>query len=194
VLFTKFLATEMFPGSNLCADTEVLRRARAVGFAVTQVQSLQPHYARTLDMWAANLEAARDQAVAARAVEECERYMKYLTGCAGYFRSGHIHVQQFTLRLGVPEAAPAPHSRRGARQNATERRASAPDTKRTAAAPSRARRPSSGRNQRPAVPARRQGGAAAPASGHQKIWRRTPNALTLPSTPVLLAFSTSAKT
>jgi cyclopropane-fatty-acyl-phospholipid synthase len=103
VLFTKFLAQEIFPGSNLCPDTEVLKRARAAGFAVTQVQSLQPHYARTLDMWAANLEAARERAIAATSLEEYERYMRYLTGCATYFRSGHIDVEQFTLCMGVTE-------------------------------------------------------------------------------------------
>ncbi len=108
VLFTKFLAEEIFPGSNLCQDTEVLKRARAAGFEVTQVQSLQPHYARTLDMWAANLEAAREQAIAAKSREEYERYMRYLTGCAKYFRSGHIDVKQFTLRLGVPESGFSP--------------------------------------------------------------------------------------
>jgi cyclopropane-fatty-acyl-phospholipid synthase len=102
VLFTKFIAEEIFPGSNLVSAEEVMKRARAAGFAVTQVQSLQPHYARTLDQWAANLEANRDQAIAAKSVEVYERYMRYLTGCARYFRSGHIDVMQFTLRLGAP--------------------------------------------------------------------------------------------
>jgi cyclopropane-fatty-acyl-phospholipid synthase len=98
--FTKFIAAEIFPGSNLVKSDEVIKRATAAGFAVTKVQSLQPHYAKTLDVWARNLLAHRDEAIALKGREEYERYMKYLTGCATYFRSGHIDVRQFTLRLG----------------------------------------------------------------------------------------------
>ncbi len=60
-------------------------------------QSLQPHYARTLDIWAANLEANKDEAIAIQSEEVYERYMKYLTGCADGFRVGYIDVNQFTL-------------------------------------------------------------------------------------------------
>ena len=31
---------------------------------MTRVQSLQPHYAKTLDMWSAALEAHKDEAIA----------------------------------------------------------------------------------------------------------------------------------
>jgi cyclopropane-fatty-acyl-phospholipid synthase len=58
---------------------------------------LQPHYARTLDCWAAALEANRDKAIEVQSEEVYERYMKYLTGCARGFRSGIIDVDQFTL-------------------------------------------------------------------------------------------------
>ena len=78
-----------------------MKFARRGGFTVTKVQSLQPHYAKTLDAWANNLEAAREQAVAMKSLEVYDRYMRYLTGCANYFRSGHIDVAQFTL---VPSA------------------------------------------------------------------------------------------
>ena len=59
--------------------------------------SLQPHYAKTLDIWAAALEAHKDEAIAIQSEEVYERYMKYLTGCADLFRSGYIDVNQFTL-------------------------------------------------------------------------------------------------
>jgi cyclopropane-fatty-acyl-phospholipid synthase len=75
----------------------VVRHAEQAGFQVTQTQSLQPHYARTLDAWAANLRAAHDRAVAVTSPEVYERYIRYLEGCAGYFRSGHLDVAQFTL-------------------------------------------------------------------------------------------------
>ncbi len=61
------------------------------------VQSLQPHYAKTLDIWAANLEANRDEAIAIQSQEVYDRCMKYLTGCADLFRNRQVDVDQFTL-------------------------------------------------------------------------------------------------
>ena len=51
----------------------------------------------TLDLWAAALEARRDEAIAIQSEEVYDRYMKYLTGCAKMFRSGYTDVDQFTL-------------------------------------------------------------------------------------------------
>ncbi|MGD1109260.1 MAG: class I SAM-dependent methyltransferase, partial [Mycobacterium sp.] len=60
-------------------------------------QSLQLHYARTLDHWAGALEARHTEAVEIQSEEVYQRYMKYLTGCANAFRTGYIDVNQFTL-------------------------------------------------------------------------------------------------
>lgn len=95
--FLKFMLTEIFPGGRLPSIPMVQERASAGGFAVTRIQSLQPHYARTLDMWAAALRAHRDEAVAIQSEEVYDRYMRYLTGCADMFRVGYIDVNQFTL-------------------------------------------------------------------------------------------------
>ncbi len=67
-----------------------------MGFTVTRVQSLRPHYVRTLDTWAANLGSNKDQAIAITSEEVYERFMKYLTGCADLFRNGYTDVCQFT--------------------------------------------------------------------------------------------------
>jgi cyclopropane mycolic acid synthase CmaA1 len=95
--FLKFILTEIFPGGRLPSIPMVEDRAAEAGFTVTRVQSLQPHYARTLDLWAAALEAHKDDAIAIQSEEVYERYMKYLTGCADMFRVGYIDVNQFTL-------------------------------------------------------------------------------------------------
>ena len=71
----------------------VQERATANGFNVTRVQSLQPHYAKTLDIWSAALQAHKDQAIALQSEEVYERYMKYLTGCAKMFRI-RLHRRQ----------------------------------------------------------------------------------------------------
>ena len=96
--FTKFMLTEIFPGGRLPSVAMVEERTTDAGFTVTRVQSLKPHYAKTLDCWAAALQAHRDQAVAIQSEEVYDRYMKYLTGCAPMFREGPIDVNQFTLK------------------------------------------------------------------------------------------------
>jgi cyclopropane-fatty-acyl-phospholipid synthase len=96
VLFNKFILKTIFPGGQLRPAEVVRKYAEAGGFRVTRSQSLQPHYARTLDAWAGNLEAAQEQAVALTSPAVYDTYMRYLTGCAGYFRSGHLDVMQFT--------------------------------------------------------------------------------------------------
>ncbi|MDI3312841.1 MAG: cyclopropane mycolic acid synthase family methyltransferase [Mycobacterium sp.] len=96
--FCKFILAEIFPGGWLPSSPMVEDLAVAGGFAVTQVQALQPHYARTLQAWAANLEANKDHALRMQSGETYERYMRYLTGCAQLFRDGYTDVRQFTLQ------------------------------------------------------------------------------------------------
>jgi cyclopropane-fatty-acyl-phospholipid synthase len=94
--FLKFILTEIFPGGRLPSIPMVQERATANGFTVTRIQSLQPHYAKTLDIWSAALQSNKDQAIALQSEEVYERYIKYLTGCADMFRIGYIDVNQFT--------------------------------------------------------------------------------------------------
>jgi cyclopropane-fatty-acyl-phospholipid synthase len=94
--FIKFIVTEIFPGGRLPTVAQVEEHTTKAGFDVTRVQALRPHYARTLDMWAANLEAHKDEAIAIQSEEVYERYMHYLTGCADLFRKGYTDVCQFT--------------------------------------------------------------------------------------------------
>jgi cyclopropane-fatty-acyl-phospholipid synthase len=98
--FMKFMLTEIFPGGRLPSIPMVQERAAAAGFKCTRTQLLQLHYARTLDLWAEALEARRDDAIQIQSLEVYDRYMKYLTGCADLFRSGHTDVCQFTLEKG----------------------------------------------------------------------------------------------
>jgi cyclopropane-fatty-acyl-phospholipid synthase len=95
--FVKFILTEIFPGGYLPSIEMLGERAARPGFALTRRQSLQPHYARTLDCWSAALQARRDEAIAVQSEEVYDRYMHYLTGCAEGFRVGYIDVNQFTL-------------------------------------------------------------------------------------------------
>jgi cyclopropane-fatty-acyl-phospholipid synthase len=95
--FIKFILDEIFPGGQLPDIHTVAEHASNAGFSVEQVQSLQPHYARTLDSWAAALRSRRDEALAVQSQQVYDRYLKYLTGCAELFRDGYTDVCQFTL-------------------------------------------------------------------------------------------------
>ncbi|ALI25222.1 Cyclopropane-fatty-acyl-phospholipid synthase [Mycolicibacterium fortuitum] len=98
--FIKFILTEIFPGGRLPTIEMVEEHSQRAGFTLTRRQSLQLHYARTLDIWAANLEAHRDEAIRIQSQEVYDRYMRYLTGCAKLFRQGYTDVNQFTLDVG----------------------------------------------------------------------------------------------
>ncbi|OIN80292.1 cyclopropane mycolic acid synthase PcaA [Mycobacterium malmoense] len=97
VHFTQFILAEIFPGGWLPTIPSVEEHAVAAGFKITRIQSLQLHYARTLETWAGALEANKETAVAIQSEEVYKRYMKYLTGCAKLFRQGYTDVNQFTL-------------------------------------------------------------------------------------------------
>ncbi len=90
--FMRFIGSEIFPGGQLPAVKS--------GFTLERIHLLRPHYARTLDIWADNLAAHRDEAIALTSDEIYDRYMKYLTGCADFFRRGITNVGQFTLVKG----------------------------------------------------------------------------------------------
>jgi cyclopropane-fatty-acyl-phospholipid synthase len=97
VRFVKFIMDEIFPGGDLPNPSAVLEHAAGAGFELQRLQCLRPHYARTLDMWAAALAARKDEAIALQSQEMYDRFMRYLTGCAELFRDGYTDVCQFTL-------------------------------------------------------------------------------------------------
>lgn len=98
VTFAKFIRKEIFPGGQLCMPERIESMAREAGFDVSHVESLRLHYARTLDCWAEALENAKAEAIALTSEQVFDIYMKYLTGCAHFFRRGNIDVMQFTLK------------------------------------------------------------------------------------------------
>ncbi|MBB5915121.1 cyclopropane-fatty-acyl-phospholipid synthase [Nocardia transvalensis] len=95
--FHVFVKRYIFPGGQLPNPGEITNLARAAGFEVARIHSLQPHYAYTLDRWADALRNRRDEAVRLTDQETYDRYQRYLTGCADRFRRGLLDVMQFTL-------------------------------------------------------------------------------------------------
>ncbi|MGZ5392433.1 MAG: cyclopropane mycolic acid synthase family methyltransferase [Mycobacterium sp.] len=95
--FMRFIAKEIFPGGSIPCDEDIIGLSSDAGFSMHHSETLNPHYVRTLETWAKNLEAAHDEAVAATSEQVYERYMKYLTGCADFFERGISELGQFTL-------------------------------------------------------------------------------------------------
>ena len=105
--FVHFMSVKIFPGGDVPPPERVVEAARNGGFELVRVTGLRPHYARTLDCWHANLTRNRDRAIALAGEDVYKTYVKYLTSCADYFRSGEVHVQQFKLHVVSPAGAPA---------------------------------------------------------------------------------------
>ncbi|MDJ0394228.1 cyclopropane mycolic acid synthase family methyltransferase [Rhodococcus sp. G-MC3] len=95
--FANFIGEEIFPGGELPLSPVIVDRAENAGFSIAHIQPLQPHYARTLDLWTEALRERRDEAIAIAGDPMYERYMRYLPGCADFFRRGLIDVRQFTM-------------------------------------------------------------------------------------------------
>jgi len=98
VAFAKFIQRKIFPGGQLRSASTLCRFARAAGFETTRIQSLQPHYAKTLDAWAERLGANREAAMEITSPETYEMYMRYITGCADRYRSSKLDVVQISLQ------------------------------------------------------------------------------------------------
>ena len=109
--FIKFIMDEIFPGGDLpkVDDGRGARRPRPASRSA-RVQPLRLHYARTLDIWAAALEARKDEAIAiqsARGLRPVHEVPDRLRGPVprGLHRRLPVHADQ---ELVTTQAAPQP--------------------------------------------------------------------------------------
>lgn len=93
-----FIVTNIFPGGRLPDPDQVISRSRHAGLELLHAETLRPHYARTLELWAANLHRNHDRAVEITSKETYDTYMKYLLSCAEHFHAGDVNIYQFLLR------------------------------------------------------------------------------------------------
>lgn len=99
--YMRFVKKLIFPGGQVPPRETIINTARGQKFELTKLQSLQLHYARTLDHWAENLEAAKEKALELTTQTVFDQYMRYLTQSAHHFRVGHIDVVQFSMQMGA---------------------------------------------------------------------------------------------
>ena len=95
--FILFMAKTIFPGCRLPSPEIIKARTSEAGFKIERIQELGQHYARTLDIWHANLVAHRDEAIRVSGQLAYDDYDKYMIGCADGFRKGIVNLMQFTI-------------------------------------------------------------------------------------------------
>ena len=90
----RFIDKYVFPHGELPHVALALREMSAAGFEVSDMESLRPHYARTLELWSDRLEARLDDA--AKLVDEktLRVWRVYLMGCAYGFQQGWMNIYQ----------------------------------------------------------------------------------------------------
>jgi cyclopropane-fatty-acyl-phospholipid synthase len=89
-----FVDHYVFPGGELTHLSQVLEAMSAQGLECVDVESLRPHYARTLWQWVERLEANRAAAVAAVGERLYRIWRIYMAGSAQSFERGWLSIYQ----------------------------------------------------------------------------------------------------
>ena len=93
-----FIQQEIFPDSDLPPLDLVVSAAQRAGLEVLDVETLRPHYVRTLVEWLGRLERRFTEAVQLAGKRRARAWRLYLASCAVTFRTGRITVAQALLR------------------------------------------------------------------------------------------------
>jgi cyclopropane-fatty-acyl-phospholipid synthase len=89
-----FMDRYVFPDGELFEVGSVVTHLQAAGLEARHVESLRPHYARTLRHWVANLEANWDEAVAMVGERRARVWRLYMALSARGFERGNIAIHQ----------------------------------------------------------------------------------------------------
>jgi cyclopropane-fatty-acyl-phospholipid synthase len=98
-----FIEQRVFPQGELPHLHVAVRELAAGGFEIADVESLRPHYARTLALWNRRLEARIQEATRLVPQQTLRTWRVYLAGCSHGFRQGWVNIYQL---LGSVVRAP----------------------------------------------------------------------------------------
>jgi cyclopropane-fatty-acyl-phospholipid synthase len=90
----EFIDGYVFPGGELTHLAQVVEAMAVQGLECQDVESLRPHYAKTLWHWVERLEANRDAALAAVGDRLYRIWRVYMAGSAQSFERGWLSVYQ----------------------------------------------------------------------------------------------------
>ena len=91
---SEFIDKYVFPNGELPHLHLVVREMSAQNFEVYDVESLRPHYAKTLAHWSRRLEAQIDAARRLVSEKTLRVWRAYLAGCSYGFAQGWMNVYQ----------------------------------------------------------------------------------------------------
>jgi cyclopropane-fatty-acyl-phospholipid synthase len=98
-----FIDRYVFPDGDLTNLDRSLRCAEGQGFEIRDVENLREHYARTLRAWLGNLDAHRDEVIAATDEQTYRIWRMYMGGSARNFTNGQMGL--FQTLLAKPDAS-----------------------------------------------------------------------------------------
>jgi cyclopropane-fatty-acyl-phospholipid synthase len=90
----EFIDRYVFPNGELPHLTMIAADISNAGLEIVDVESLRPHYARTLEHWSSRLEACLDEAATLVPAQTLRIWRLYLAGCAYAFSKGWINLHQ----------------------------------------------------------------------------------------------------
>jgi cyclopropane-fatty-acyl-phospholipid synthase len=98
-----FIGRYVFPHGELPHLHLAVREMSAAQFEVVDVESLRPHYARTLAHWSRRLESRLDEAARVVGDRTLRTWRAYLAGCSHGFSQGWVTIHQL---LGSVQRGP----------------------------------------------------------------------------------------
>ncbi len=107
-----FIDRYVFPDGDLVSVDATLRGAEAAGFEIRDVENLREHYARTLRAWYRNLDARREDVIAATDERTYRIWKIYMAGSARSFWRGQMGLFQTLLAKADGGPANIPATRR----------------------------------------------------------------------------------
>jgi cyclopropane-fatty-acyl-phospholipid synthase len=90
----EFIHEYVFPGGELAHVSQVIEVMSAQGLEPWDVESLRPHYARTLWSWVERLESNRAEAIATVGERLYRVWRVYMAGSAHAFERGWMSIHQ----------------------------------------------------------------------------------------------------
>jgi len=90
----EFIGRYVFPKGELPHLHRVVHDMSEQQFEVCDVESLRPHYVKTLGFWSANFERRLAEAAAAASERTARIWRIYLAGCGYAFEQGWINIYQ----------------------------------------------------------------------------------------------------
>jgi cyclopropane-fatty-acyl-phospholipid synthase len=97
-----FIDEYVFPGGELTHVSHVISEMANQGLESCDVESLRPHYARTLWQWVDRLEAHRDAALASAGEKMYRIWRIYMAGSAHAFERGWMSIYQVLAGKPLP--------------------------------------------------------------------------------------------